>query len=98
MIWAQRKNCVFLTICLDDCSNPEIKYEGSTVSFKGKGGSEQKEYEAVIDLFGNINPDSSVHLIKPRNIEICLKKEEENFWPVSLINNYLISHGVNYTV
>jgi len=81
MIWAQRKNCILLTICLDDCKSPTITYEGSTLNFKGKGGSDQREHEAVIELFGNVVSSSSTTLVKPRNIELVLQKEEEAFWP-----------------
>jgi prostaglandin-E synthase len=81
VIWAQRKNCVFLTICLDDCQEPEIKVEAAGIYFKGKGGSDKVEHEAKIDLFGNIDPTKSLHVIRPRNIEFCLKKEEDSFWP-----------------
>lgn len=66
---------------MDDCQDPEIKFESSSLSFKGKGGADKKEYEANIELYGNIEPDSSLHVTRPRNIEICLKKAEDGFWP-----------------
>jgi len=72
---------VFLTICLEDCKDPEIKTEKGGIFFKGKGGSDQKEYVAELEFFGNIDPASSLNVIRPRNIEFCLKKEEEKFWP-----------------
>jgi len=83
VIWAQRKNCVFLTICLDDCKDPDIKMESSSVTFKGKGGSEQKEHEALIELFGPVDAEASKYWVRPRNIEFLLKKAdgEDNFWP-----------------
>jgi len=80
-IWAQRKNCIFLTICLDDCKEPEIRIEQSGIYFKGKGGTGQKEHEAQIEMYGNLDPTNSLHVVRPRNIEFCLKKEEESFWP-----------------
>jgi len=50
--------------------------------FHGKGGTDQKEYEVNIDLHENIVPDNSLHVVRERNIEFCLKKEKEGpYWP-----------------
>jgi len=81
VIWAQRKNCIFLTICLDDCKEPEIRIEQSGIYFKGNGGTGQREHVAHIEMYGNLDPTNSLHVVRPRNIEFCLKKEEESFWP-----------------
>jgi len=80
--WAQRNNCVFLTVCLEDCHDPTIKLEPDSVYFKGVGGPNKKEYEAKIDLFEAIKPENSAYQVRDRNIEFCLKKETEGpYWP-----------------
>jgi len=82
VLWAQRHNCVFLTIAVEDCHDPTVKIEPSSVFFHGKGGTDQKEYEVTIDLHENIVPDNSLHVVRDRNIEFCLKKEKEGpYWP-----------------
>ena len=79
--WAQRPNCIFLTICLEDCQNPVIKVEPDGIFFHGVGGTDKKEYEVTIDLHDKILPDSSLHVVRERNIEFCLKKEKEGpYW------------------
>jgi len=80
-MWAQRNNCIFLTICLEDCKEPIVKIEPSTVYFKGTGGTDKKEHELTIDLNENIDPEKSLHVVRDRGIELCLKKVEENYWP-----------------
>jgi len=81
VVWAQRKNCILLTVCLDDCKSPDIKFEPTQFLFKGIGGSNQSEYEASIELYGEVDPETSTFVARPRNIEVVLKKKEEGFWP-----------------
>ena len=58
--WAQRKNVIFLTICLEDCRSPTIKFEEEKLYFKGTGGTEKKDYEYTYDLFKAIDAEVSV--------------------------------------
>jgi prostaglandin-E synthase len=87
VIWAQRKNCIFLTICLEDCKDPEIKMEPGSIYFKGRGGADGKEYETTLELCDKVEPTNSLYVVRPRNIEFCLKKEEDKFWPRLLKSN-----------
>lgn len=57
IMWAQRTNCVFLTVCLEDCKNPDIKIQQDSVYFKGIGGTEKKRYELTIPLFKEIDAE-----------------------------------------
>uniref|UniRef100_A0A1B6HUY6 CS domain-containing protein n=1 Tax=Homalodisca liturata TaxID=320908 RepID=A0A1B6HUY6_9HEMI len=82
IMWAQRTNCIFLTVCLEDCKNPEIRLEPESVYFKGVGGTEKKHHEIAIPLFKEIDPEKSAKFVRDRNIEIILKKKEEGpYWP-----------------
>lgn len=58
--WAQRKNLIFLTICLEDCRNPVIKIEENKIFFKGTGGTEKKDYEYTYELFKDIDTEVSI--------------------------------------
>lgn len=60
--WAQRKNLIFLTICLEDCRNPVIKLEENKIFFKGTGGTEKKDYEYTYELFKEIDTEVSTHV------------------------------------
>jgi len=80
--WAQRSNCVFLTILLEDCKDPNIKIEQNNILFKGVGGADKKEYECNIDLYEPVDTTNSAHSARDRCIEFCLKKEKDGpYWP-----------------
>lgn len=83
VLWAQRSNIIFLTICLEDCKNPEIKIDHDKIYFHGIGGTEKKMHEVTIPLFKEIDHEKSVKCVRDRNIELVLKKKEENgaYWP-----------------
>lgn len=57
--WAQRKNLIFLTICVEDCKAPTVNIEADKVYFKGTGGTERKDYEYTYNLFKDIDTDVS---------------------------------------
>ncbi|XP_063613121.1 prostaglandin E synthase 3-like [Penaeus indicus] len=80
--WAQRKNLIFLTICVEDCKSPTINIEADKVYFKGTGGTERKDYEYTYNLYKDIDTDKSRSFVRDRNIELILvKKEEGPYWP-----------------
>ena len=55
--WAQRTNLVFVTVCLEDCKDPEIKVEEEKLYFNGKGGTDKKEHEVTLEFFGSIDTE-----------------------------------------
>lgn len=55
--WAQRTHVVFVTLCVEDCKNPDIQIEADKIVFKGTGGTEKKKYELTIPLFKEIDPE-----------------------------------------
>jgi cytosolic prostaglandin-E synthase len=57
IMWAQRQGLVFLTICLEDCKQPDIKIEPNAVHFKGIGGTDMKPHEVTINLFKEVVPE-----------------------------------------
>ena len=59
VMWAQRPNLIFLTLCLEDCKDPVIKVEPNKLYFKGIGGPEKKVHELSIDFFGEVDPEVS---------------------------------------
>ncbi|CAG2055677.1 unnamed protein product [Timema podura] len=82
VMWAQRAHVVFLTICLEDCKNPEIKIENDKVYFKGIGGTEKKPHEVTLNLYKEINAEKSFQFVRDRNIELVLKKKDDGpYWP-----------------
>ena len=59
VMWAQRPNLIFLTICVEDCKEPVINVEPSKLFFKGAGGPDKKEHELTINFFGEIDKEVS---------------------------------------
>lgn len=59
VIWAQRNTVVYVTICVEDCKNPDIKIEPEQIVFHGVAGLQQKAYEITIPLYGAVEPDVS---------------------------------------
>lgn len=56
--WAQRKDRLYLTIEITDCSKPQIKLEpDGALLFRGCGGSEQALCELRLQLFGQVDPE-----------------------------------------
>lgn len=62
VIWAQRNSVVFVTICVEDCKNPDIKIEPEQIIFHSVAGLSQKVYEITIPLFATVDPE--VNIIK----------------------------------
>lgn len=82
VMWAQRNNLVFLTICLEDCKEPQIKLETDKVYFHGVGGTDKKVHEVTIEFYKDIDAEKSRHFTRDRNIEfVLIKKELGPYWP-----------------
>lgn len=82
VMWAQRRDVLFVTICLEDCKDPVIKTEPEMIYFKGVGGTEQKMHELTINLYNKIVPNKTVQSLRGRTIELVLPKETDApYWP-----------------
>jgi len=60
VIWAQRNNVVFVTICVEDSINPTIKIEPEQIVFHSVAGLTKKVYEITIPLFGAVEPEVNI--------------------------------------
>ena len=85
--WAQRKDCVYLTIDLQNAKSPKIDLNNGDdgkhghISFKGKAqshatGADAHEYEAILDLYGPINAEESKISIGDRSVVLRVAKQE----------------------
>lgn len=82
VMWAQRREILFVTICLEDCKDPEIHVKPQMIYFKGIGGTEQKMHEITINLYREINSDRTIKNLRGRSIELILTKNENGpYWP-----------------
>jgi len=64
--WAQRKDVVYVTFCVQDSINPDIKIETEQIIFHSVAGLEQKLYDITIPLYGTVEPE--VNLINEFHI------------------------------
>ena len=71
VMWAQRADLVFVTVCLEDCKEPAIKVEPEKLHFKGIGGTDMKEREVTLEFFKEIDPDVSQKRTIESYLESC---------------------------
>lgn len=82
VLWAQRKDIIFLTISLDDANDPDIKLENNKMTFRSKGGHDQETYAFEFIFFDDIIPEKSKQRITKRQLAFVIKKKEDGpFWP-----------------
>uniref|UniRef100_A0A2A4JVI8 CS domain-containing protein n=1 Tax=Heliothis virescens TaxID=7102 RepID=A0A2A4JVI8_HELVI len=82
VLWAQRKEDVFLTFSIET-KDPTIKIEKDSVYFKGVNASDNKVHEVTIPLYDAVIPETSAFVNKGRCIEMILRKEKKDspYWP-----------------
>jgi len=80
VLWAQRKNLLYVKVQLEDCRNPTIKVEKDSIYYKGKGGTDNKEYEVTLEFLKEIKPEESKYSVKDRATEFVLIKAEDGYW------------------
>ncbi|XP_060865414.1 co-chaperone protein daf-41 [Metopolophium dirhodum] len=83
VIWAQRNDVVYVTICVEDSKNPDVKIETEQIVFHSVAGLEQKVYDITIPLYGAVEPENSKTTVGGRYIELVLKKPstDTKYWP-----------------
>ncbi|XP_001951884.1 co-chaperone protein daf-41 [Acyrthosiphon pisum] len=83
VIWAQRNDVVYVTICVEDSKNPDIKIEPEQIVFHSVAGLEQKVYDVTIPLYAAVEPENSKTTVGGRYIELVLKKPstDTKYWP-----------------
>jgi len=80
VLWAQRKNLLYVKVQLEDCRNPTIKVDKDSIYYKGKGGTDNKEYEVTLEFLKEIKPEESKYSVKDRATEFVLIKAEDGYW------------------
>jgi len=83
VVWAQRKDKVFLTVKLEGCVDPTVEIKDTTLYFKGKGGTSKTDHEVLMEFNKEIDPETSKYQSTGREIAFILMKKEASmgFWP-----------------
>ncbi|XP_071102775.1 co-chaperone protein daf-41-like isoform X1 [Haliotis cracherodii] len=89
VVWAQRKDKLWVTVRLDNCGKPDIQLKENSLYFKGAGGPEKVVHEATLEFYHDIIPEESKYTIGGREIIFMLRKKEleKGFWPRLLKDN-----------
>jgi len=74
VVWAQRKDQIFVGIDVQDVKNEKITLESNKLTFSGT--SKDKHYTASLELFGEIDPKESKYVVRPRGVDFVLQKKE----------------------
>lgn len=78
--WAQRNDVVLVTIPIQDATDVKISL---TDVFSFSCTSSGKQYTAEFSLFDKVVPEESSHVVRPRQIELKIRKAdvEKEYWP-----------------
>lgn len=87
--WAQRSDCLFLTVDLHGVTSETVEFGQQELHFKGE--SEGKYFEANLHFFHPIDPEGCKWKTHPLGVEIFVKKKKDDtgkekgklsgFWP-----------------
>ncbi|GFR85619.1 prostaglandin E synthase 3 [Elysia marginata] len=83
MVWAQRKDKIFLTVRLDEIRNPKIEVTEKSLHFQATAGKTNTEYDVSLEFNKDIDPQASKQQNTGREFFFMLMKKEESqgFWP-----------------
>ncbi|XP_071493666.1 uncharacterized protein [Diadema antillarum] len=82
VLWAQREDCLLLTIEVPKAVEEDITFEPEKVHLKCKGGLENEPYELEFEFHKDISPKTSKYKIQGRHIDMLVKKKESGpYWP-----------------
>ena len=85
--WAQRKDSLYVTICLADVTNHTLELTDKSLTFTGT--ADKKEYGVTLDFFKEVDSEGSISKVLPQSIQMKIMKkdqEDEEFWPRLLVD------------
>lgn len=93
VLWAQRKDVVYVTVDLQDVTGPKVKLDNvetddgkgekakfGMLKFDGRVG--QEEYGFELELAGEVKPEETKISATGRHVFVVVYKMEEGFWPM----------------
>lgn len=91
--WAQRKSLLYVTFCVDNCTNTTVTFEPNKIIFHGQGGAGNKVFHSELELFKEIVPEKSKWGNTQREVVCTVEKKEtnEDYWP-RLLSTKLKQH------
>ncbi|VDN97459.1 unnamed protein product [Rodentolepis nana] len=82
ILWAQRYNCVFLTVNLSDVKDETLVITPESFEFKGKvDGETPKDYAVKFDFYAEVDPEKKTRSSSGQVICMCIEKKDPANWP-----------------
>ncbi|KAL3074988.1 hypothetical protein niasHS_014433 [Heterodera schachtii] len=79
VLWAQRSPNLYLAVEVGDMKIEELTIDHDKFKIKGKRGNDN--YEADLELFGNLKGGERRKIATDRRVEFVIPKEKEEWWP-----------------
>ena len=82
VLWAQRKEVVYVTFEVFEVKDEKIEISENTVKFSGVRGSDGAKFEVTLALFGSVDAENSKINVGHREVSLVLSKSETGpYWP-----------------
>nr|CAH8845422.1 unnamed protein product [Trichobilharzia regenti] len=82
VLWAQRNDCLYITISLTDIKNKTIDIKDQSLEFKANAGKDkQTDYEVKLDFYAPVCTEDPKISASGREVVLCIKKKEPGSWP-----------------
>ena len=90
----QRTDSLYVTISLSEVKNEKVDLTATQLTFKGE--SQGKEYNVVLEFFGEVETEGSIVKVLGPSVQLLLSKKVkgEEFWPRLLKDKALEKNGV----
>ena len=82
ILWAQDREKVFLTLEISKVQVGDLKSDSRKIAITGKESvnNTEEDFELVLDLYSDVNPDTVIHQVRENSIFITLEKTSRQFW------------------
>ena len=95
IVWAQRKDVVLVTINVHDSIGSAVQIDSNSFTYTGQSSNKETNYNQKLEIFAEIDPSQSRYVVRPRGIEISLKKKGETVWWPRLAKTTVKLHYVS---
>uniref|UniRef100_A0A1I7YCL2 CS domain-containing protein n=1 Tax=Steinernema glaseri TaxID=37863 RepID=A0A1I7YCL2_9BILA len=81
ILWAQREKELLLTVAVEDMKVEDLYFKNKTFHIKGTNSNGSQQYEASLELFEELDPDSLRKFPTTRQLEMVIDKKNPDWWP-----------------
>ncbi|CAH8494238.1 unnamed protein product [Schistosoma turkestanicum] len=81
VLWAQKKDNLFITFSVSDVADKNVKVKDNALEFSATAGKNKTNYEAKLDLYGQVCTEEPKITVSGREVLVCIKKKDAETWP-----------------